>query len=295
MQRLAQAADALEEAERVAARSSRRRGAAAVTRSARRDRARHRTKSRTRSQRSTRSSTRARLRRSARDASTPRSLRAQGRCAGRSPRIVCAPRRPLATCSNGIEWTGGGRSVHLGADRAECARPARGTRPRLGRAAPARARPQLDLDVDGRQCAARPARRGPAVPQRAPCARPTAMLGFVYKAAAEIGELGRQHAARCATRSRPTSCCTSPSPPTPRRSPSSATRGGRASGIISQANAHPLNSEEDGGHAGPYVVGALNGDVDNFADLKSAGGLAHRRRDHHRREGDPDARVAPAA
>lgn len=45
-------------------------------------------------------------------------------------------------------------------------------------------------------------------------------------------------------------------------------------GIISEANAHPLNSELDttqpGVEAGPYVVGALNGDVDNHADLKSA-------------------------
>ena len=38
---------------------------------------------------------------------------------------------------------------------------------------------------------------------------------------------------------------------------------------------------------------ALNGDVDNFADLKASRGAAHRRRDHHRRQGDPDARLAP--
>ena len=37
-------------------------------------------------------------------------------------------------------------------------------------------------------------------------------------------------------------------------------------GIISEPNAHPLNSELVDA-AGPYVVGALNGDVDNFADL----------------------------
>ena len=45
---------------------------------------------------------------------------------------------------------------------------------------------------------------------------------------------------------------------------------------------------------GPYVTAALNGDVDNFADLKAADGAAHRRRDHHRRQGHPHARVAPA-
>ena len=44
-------------------------------------------------------------------------------------------------------------------------------------------------------------------------------------------------------------------------------------GIISQPNAHPLNSDEVDGVDGPYVAAALNGDVDNFADLKAADGL----------------------
>lgn len=39
-------------------------------------------------------------------------------------------------------------------------------------------------------------------------------------------------------------------------------------GIISQPNAHPMNSDELGRADGPYVTAALNGDVDNFADLK---------------------------
>ena len=37
-------------------------------------------------------------------------------------------------------------------------------------------------------------------------------------------------------------------------------------GIISEANAHPLNSELLGEQT-PYVVGAINGDVDNYAEL----------------------------
>ncbi len=58
-------------------------------------------------------------------------------------------------------------------------------------------------------------------------------------------------------------------------------------GIISEANAHPLNQEEDGPTAAdrgadggptdddrPYVVAALNGDVDNHAALRAAEGLA---------------------
>ncbi|MEM9564927.1 MAG: SIS domain-containing protein, partial [Actinomycetota bacterium] len=44
-------------------------------------------------------------------------------------------------------------------------------------------------------------------------------------------------------------------------------------GIISQPNAHPVNSEELGDRAGPYVTAALNGDVDNFADLIAADSL----------------------
>ena len=43
-------------------------------------------------------------------------------------------------------------------------------------------------------------------------------------------------------------------------------------GIISEPNAHPLNSELVGA-AGPYVVGVLNGDVDNFADLIAEEGV----------------------
>src|SRR5690606_21329917 len=44
-------------------------------------------------------------------------------------------------------------------------------------------------------------------------------------------------------------------------------------GIISQPNAHPVDSLEVEGTEGPFVTAALNGDVDNFADLKSADGL----------------------
>src|SRR5690606_28197472 len=45
-------------------------------------------------------------------------------------------------------------------------------------------------------------------------------------------------------------------------------------GIISEPNAHPLNHEEVGDPSGPYVTAALNGDVDNYADLTALEGLA---------------------
>jgi glucosamine--fructose-6-phosphate aminotransferase (isomerizing) len=40
-------------------------------------------------------------------------------------------------------------------------------------------------------------------------------------------------------------------------------------GAISEANAHPLNQEERTRYDGPYVAAALNGDVDNYADLST--------------------------
>ncbi len=45
-------------------------------------------------------------------------------------------------------------------------------------------------------------------------------------------------------------------------------------GLISEANAHPLNREEAGAQRpGPYVVGALNGDVDNYPELLVSEGI----------------------
>lgn len=38
-------------------------------------------------------------------------------------------------------------------------------------------------------------------------------------------------------------------------------------GLINEANAHPVNSDEPGGGSKPYVVAALNGDVDNYLAL----------------------------
>jgi glucosamine--fructose-6-phosphate aminotransferase (isomerizing) len=102
---------------------------------------------------------------------------------------------------------------------------------------------------------------------------PDGHLAFVYKAAAEIGELGdNTRALRAAIRADELLHMAL------RSDDAVAVVLGHTRwasiGIISQANTHPLDSLESDRDDGPYVIGALNGDVDNFADLKVAGGLS---------------------
>jgi glutamine---fructose-6-phosphate transaminase (isomerizing) len=97
-------------------------------------------------------------------------------------------------------------------------------------------------------------------------------LSLVYKAAAEVGELGDNVATlRNAIRG-DTLLARALQSPSSRAIVLAHTRWASV-GIISEPNAHPLNSEEVGDVDGPYVVGALNGDVDNHADLRVAEGL----------------------
>ena len=105
---------------------------------------------------------------------------------------------------------------------------------------------------------------------------PRGHLSLVYKAAAEIGELGDN------TRALRAAISTDPLLRLALASPDAEvtvlghTRWASV-GIISQANAHPVNGEEL--HASialgaPYVVAAVNGDVDNYLELRSAERLA---------------------
>ncbi|HMF04662.1 MAG TPA: SIS domain-containing protein [Acidimicrobiia bacterium] len=91
-------------------------------------------------------------------------------------------------------------------------------------------------------------------------------LSFVYKAAAEIGELGDNTALLRAAVRADDLLHLAVSADTAQAVVLAHTRWASV-GIISEANAHPVNSEELDRPDGPYVVGALNGDVDNYADL----------------------------
>ncbi len=98
-------------------------------------------------------------------------------------------------------------------------------------------------------------------------------LGFVYKAAAEIGELGDNTASMRKAIAADELLQKALSAETAEATVLAHTRWASV-GIISEPNAHPVNSEEIGGIAGPYVTATLNGDVDNFADLIAADGLS---------------------
>ena len=96
---------------------------------------------------------------------------------------------------------------------------------------------------------------------------------FVYKAAAEIGELGdNTRVMRNAVQSDDLlRLCISQ--PNSQVAVLAHTRWASV-GIISEPNAHPVNSEElERKHNDAYLVAALNGDVDNHADLRAQNSL----------------------
>ena len=101
---------------------------------------------------------------------------------------------------------------------------------------------------------------------------PYGHLAFVYKAAAEIGELGDNTRTLRAQIASDTLLSQALDAETAEAVVLGHTRWASV-GLISQPNAHPLNSEELDAVDRPYAVAVLNGDVDNFGDLKATDGL----------------------
>lgn len=96
-------------------------------------------------------------------------------------------------------------------------------------------------------------------------------LAFVYKAAAEIGELGDNTAAlraEIAADDLLAGCLVEGEALV-----LGHTRWASV-GIISEANAHPLDSGQPRGDSLPFVAAALNGDVDNYIELMATHGVA---------------------
>ena len=91
-------------------------------------------------------------------------------------------------------------------------------------------------------------------------------VAFVYKAAAEIGELGDNTAELRRAIADDELLRRAVASPDAQAVVLGHTRWASV-GIISQPNAHPLNSDEPRRLDAPYVAAVLNGDVDNFADL----------------------------
>jgi len=102
---------------------------------------------------------------------------------------------------------------------------------------------------------------------------PEGHLSFVYKAAAEIGELGDNTASMRAEIAADELLHLALESDQARAMVLGHTRWASI-GIISQPNAHPVDSHELDRTDGPYVTAVLNGDVDNFADLAASDGLA---------------------
>ncbi len=116
-------------------------------------------------------------------------------------------------------------------------------------------------------------------------------LSFVFKAAAEIGELGDNTRALRAAAAGDDLLRLAVASPGARVTVLGHTRWASV-GIISEPNTHPLNSDEleqsPTSGAVPYVVAALNGDVDNHAELR----VEHQLRIHQHIT--TDAKVIPA-
>ena len=124
------------------------------------------------------------------------------------------------------------------------------------------------VDVSAPEVASELAARAldPLFANRSVRVSPDGVCGFVYKAAAEIGDLGDNTARLRAAIADDTLLHRAIAGAEATVSVVGHTRWASV-GIISEPNAHPVNSEVAGVDREPYVIASLNGDIDNYADL----------------------------
>ena len=224
-------------------------------------------------------------------------IRAEGRRLGRRPRPPPHRPRPSRDLGRAPTPAAAGRRRLSRPAGAVGPRPPRGARPRLAPAstcscattASTSTPPAVAPLLAGR--GRRPAASARGVGAR----RRRATSRFVYKAAAEIGELGDNTARAARRHPRRRACCAWPC--AARRAEAVVLGHTRwaSVGIISEPNAHPLNAEELDGAGGPYVTARAQRRRRQLRRPQGRRGPAHRRRDHHRRQGHPHARVARAS
>ncbi len=130
----------------------------------------------------------------------------------------------------------------------------------------------LDLDDAGVQAAIGNRSTDPLFRMRSVRLGENESLSFVYKAAAEIGELGDNTAALRAAIQDDDLLRRALDNDAAETVVLGHTRWASV-GIVSEPNTHPLNSDQTSDEVQPYCVAVLNGDVDNFADLIAAEGL----------------------
>ena len=200
------------------------------------------------------------------------------RWSGSRTRVWAVQRDRLRTARAVGDLAGAGastaahRRVHVDPGRVVGHRPARGAGPRLRRPARRRARPRPRPRRPRRSCGCSKPRLPTRCSRRARCGgRATCSRSCTRPRPRSVSSATTPR--RCAPRSATTSCSTSRSPPTRgRRRRSSGTRRWASVGIISEPNAHPLDHSETDREARTRrsCIGALNGDVDNYADLEVA-------------------------
>jgi glucosamine--fructose-6-phosphate aminotransferase (isomerizing) len=128
------------------------------------------------------------------------------------------------------------------------------------------------LDLAQPEVARELQRRDDPLLRHASVAAPMGHLSFVYKVAREVGELGDN------TRELRTALQSDGllrralAHPQARVTVLGHTRWASV-GLVNQANAHPVDQVEAGDRSSPYVIAALNGDVDNHRELVAEHGL----------------------